>query len=68
VNLVFRVLLAIWILGYLLMSCAPLLQGDIGGGLVGIFLGGVLLVPWLLGAVVLGLLVLITNPRRGPRP
>lgn len=66
-NLFLRLLLAIWVLGYLLMSCAPLLQGDVGGGLLGILLGGVLFVPWLLGAVVIGLLVLITNPRPGSR-
>ncbi len=67
VNLVLRLILAVWVLGYLFVSCAPLLQGDLGGGLLGLLVGGVFFVPWLVGVVVLGLLVTITNPRPGPR-
>jgi hypothetical protein len=67
VNLVFRLLLALWVLGYLLMSCAPILQGHLGAGILGIVLGGVFFVPWLVGVVILGILVLVTNaPARRP--
>ena len=64
VNTLLRVLLLIWIFGYLLVSCGPLLNGDFVLGAI-TFVGGLLLlIPWLLGVVVLGVLVWITNPRR----
>jgi hypothetical protein len=64
-NSVLRVLLLVWVLGYLLISCGALISGDLGGGVVGLVAGAVLFVPWLVGVVVLGALVWITNPRRG---
>jgi len=63
-NSLLRVLLLVWVLGYLLISCGSLVGGDLGGGLVGLVAGAVLLIPWLVGVVILGALVWITNPRR----
>ncbi len=63
-NTVLRVLLLVWVLGYLLISCGALIGGDVGGGFLGLIAGAVLLIPWLIGLVILGGLVLITNPRR----
>jgi hypothetical protein len=63
-NSVLRVLLLVWVLGYLLISCGALISGDLGGGVVGLVAGAVLFVPWLVGVVVLGALVWITSPRR----
>lgn len=63
-NSVLRALLLVWVLGYVLISCGALIGGDIAVGLVGLIAGAVLLVPWLVGMAVLGVLVWITNPRR----
>jgi hypothetical protein len=62
-NLVFRILLAVWVIGYLAVSCAPLLGDSAGAGLLGLFAGAVLLLPWLIGVLVLAVLVWLTNPR-----
>ncbi len=59
-----RLLFLIWVLGYLVISCGGIVSGDIGGGLLGMVAGAVLFVPWVIGVVVLGLLVLLTNPSR----
>jgi hypothetical protein len=64
-NLVFRVLLIVWVVGYLAISCAPLLGESAGAGLIGLFAGAVLIVPWLVGVVILAILVWLTNPRGG---
>jgi len=63
-NSVLRIILLIWVVGYLLISCGSLVDGDPGGGLLGLVAGAVLFVPWLIGLLVLGVLVWITNPRR----
>lgn len=63
-NSILRVLLAIWVIGFLLISCAPALFGDGAVGFFGIVAGLVLLVPWLLGVVVLAIGVWLTTPRR----
>ena len=63
-NTILRVLLLVWVLGYLVISCGALVGGDVGGGLIGLVAGAILLVPWLIGVAVLGVLVWITNPRR----
>jgi hypothetical protein len=63
-NSLLRVLLVVWIVGYLLISCGSIIDGDVGGGLLGLVAGAVLLIPWLVGLLVLGVLVWITNPRR----
>jgi len=64
VNTILRVLLAIWVLGFLLISCVPILSGHLIAGGVGLVAGAILLVPWLVGVVILGVLVWLTNPRR----
>ena len=64
-----KIILAIWAVAYPVVSCGPmaLTEGGISGAIgtfVSLTLGGLLLVPWLLGLVVLGALVWITSPRR----
>jgi hypothetical protein len=63
-NSLLRVLLVIWVVGYILISCGALIDGDVGGGLLGLVAGAVLLIPWLVGLVILSVLVWITNPQR----
>jgi hypothetical protein len=64
VNTILRILLLIWVLGYLLVSCAPLLGGHLLLGTI-TFIGGIVLfVPWVIGIVVLGALIRGTNPPR----
>ncbi|MEO7663929.1 MAG: hypothetical protein ABIV26_02300 [Candidatus Limnocylindrales bacterium] len=60
-NTTFRVLLAIWILGFLLVSCAPLYT-DGAIGFLGFVGGIILLVPWLVGVVILAIGIWLTNP------
>ena len=63
-NTLLRVLLLIWIFGYLFVSCGPLLNGDFVLGTI-TFVGGIILfVPWVIGIGVLAFLVWSTNPRR----
>ena len=63
-NLLFRVLLLIWVLGYLFVSCAPILGGHLLLGAVTLVGGIVLFVPWVIGIVVLAGLIWVTNPPR----
>ena len=63
VNTILRLLLAIWVIGYLVLSCGPMFLGDVGAGGLGLLVGGVLLVPWLVGVLVIGVFVWLTNPR-----
>ena len=63
-NGLFRLLLAIWTIGFLLISCVPLLTGNAVAGGVGLLAGAVLLIPWLVGVVILSIFVWLTNPRR----
>jgi hypothetical protein len=64
VNTLFRILLLIWVFGYLVVSCAPLLGANAFVGALGFLSGIVLFVPWLVGVIVLAVLVLVTNPAR----
>jgi len=64
VNTLFRALLAIWTIGFLVVSCVPMLTGSAVAGGVGLLTGAVLLVPWLVGVLILSLFVWLTNPRR----
>jgi hypothetical protein len=62
VNLVLRILLLLWVCGYLFVSCAPILGGHLVLGAI-TFVGGlVLFVPWVFGIVVLAALIAATNP------
>jgi hypothetical protein len=54
--------LILWILGYVAVACAPLVTGDVGSGLAGLLVGGVLFLPWLVVLIVLGALVWLTGP------
>ena len=60
----FRLLLAIWTIAFLVVSCAPLITGNLIIGGAGLLAGAVLFVPWLVGAIVLSILIWLTN-RRG---
>jgi hypothetical protein len=64
VNSLFRVLLAIWVVLYLVIACAPVLSNSVFVGGIGFVSGIILLVPWLVGAVILGCLIWLTNPQR----
>jgi len=65
VNTLFRVLLAIWVVLYLAVACAPILSNSLFIGGIGFVSGIILLVPWLVGTVILLCLIWLTNPRRG---
>jgi hypothetical protein len=65
---IIRLLLMVWLIAYPVISCGPILLGAAAGGtsggyaaLGGLIMGSVLLVPWLVGVVVLGLLALLTR-------
>jgi hypothetical protein len=65
---IIRFLLTIWLVAYPVVACGPVLIGAASGGssggyaaLGGLITGSVLLVPWLVGILVLGLLVLLTR-------
>ena len=63
-NTALRVALAVWTLLFLAIACAPLYADSGLLGAIGFLTGWVLLVPWLIGVVVLGILIAVTNPRR----
>lgn len=63
-NFAFRLLLLVWVLGYLFASCGPILNGHPILGALALFGGVVLFVPWVLGIVVLAFLIQATNPPR----
>ena len=63
-NGLFRLLLALWTIFFLVISGAPLLTGNAILGAAGLLTGAVLLVPWLVGVLVLSILIWLTNPRR----
>jgi hypothetical protein len=65
VNTVLRIVLLLWVVGYVFVSCAPILNGHLLIGAI-TFVGGIILfVPWVLGIVVLAALIRMTNPPRG---
>ena len=64
VNTLFRVLLAICTIGFLVVSCVPMLTGNVVAGGVGLIAGAVLLIQWLVGVLILSILVWLTNQRR----
>jgi hypothetical protein len=63
-NLALRLLLLLWIVVYLVASCAPILNGHLLLGTLALFGGFVLFVPWVVGIVVLAILIQATNPPR----
>ena len=63
VNRILRAILLVWVVGFLVVSCLPMLTGNVTAGGLGVLVGAVLLVPWLVGVLILGVLVWLTNPR-----
>jgi hypothetical protein len=63
VNTILRAVLLIWILGYLFVSCVPLLTGHLVVGGITFVVGLVFFRPWLAVALVLVTLVWLTRPR-----
>jgi hypothetical protein len=64
VNLALRILLLVWILGYLFASCAPILDGHLIIGTIFLFGGILFFIPWVIGIVVIWFLIQATNPPR----
>jgi hypothetical protein len=61
-NFVLRLLLLVWVVGYVVGSCSPILNGHFVLGTIA-FLGGVIFfIPWVIGIVVLWFLIKATNP------
>ncbi|HEV7809399.1 MAG TPA: hypothetical protein VGO64_02270 [Candidatus Limnocylindrales bacterium] len=65
-NIALRILLLVWIIGYLFVSCVPLLNGHLLIGTLTLVAGIALFVPWLIGIAVLVGLIWLTNPGRRP--
>jgi hypothetical protein len=63
-NLALRLALLLWVVGYLVVSCAPILNGHLILGAIGVFGGIIFFVPWVIGIVVLVFLISATNPPR----
>jgi hypothetical protein len=66
-----RVLMAIWVVGFLVIACGPLviganngLGGFAVGGLFSALLSTALFVPWIVGVVILAFLIYLTRPPR----
>jgi hypothetical protein len=64
INTVFRVLLLLWVCGYLFVACVPLLTGHLIIGGITFVAGVIFLIPWLIGVFVLAALIWLTNSRR----
>ncbi len=68
VNTLLRIALLAWTMLFLAIACAPVYSDSGFLALIGFLPGWVLFVPWLVGTVVIGALIWLTNPRgRGPR-
>ena len=65
-RLVLQLILLIWVLGYLFVSCAPLLNGHLVLGAITLVGGIVLFIPWLIGVAILVFLIWASDPRRPP--
>lgn len=63
-NGLFRIMLVAWVVMFLVVSCGPILTGNGVAAGLGLLAGGILLVPWLVGVLVLSVFVWLTNPRR----
>ena len=64
VNIALRIVLLIWVVGYLFASCAPILNGHLILGTLAVFGGIVFFVPWLVGIFALWFLIQATNRPR----
>lgn len=63
-NTLLRVLLLIWVIGYLVVACGPLLDGQLVVGTILALTGVVFFIPWVIGIVILVFLIKGTNERR----
>ncbi len=63
-NTLLRILLLIWVVGFLAVSCGPILDGNLLIGTITLVGGIVLFVPWVIGIVVLLFLIRLTDVRR----
>jgi hypothetical protein len=63
-NLALRLLLVLWVVVYLVGSCAPILNGHLVLGTFALLGGLLLFVPWVIGIVILVILIGATNPPR----
>lgn len=63
-NLALRIILLIWVLGYLVASCAPILNGHLFIGTLAIVGSLIFFIPWVIGIVVLVFFIWATNPPR----
>ena len=61
-NTALRIGLLLWVVGYLFLSCSPILGGNLVGGTIALVGGLVLVIPWLIGLVGIGVLIWLTNP------
>ena len=64
-----KLILVIWLVAYPVVACGPMILTEGGlsgmiGNFIGLTLGGLLFVPWLIGLVVLGALVWLTSQGR----
>ncbi len=63
-NVALRIVLLLWVLGYLLAACAPILGGHLVLGAIALAGGILLFIPWLIGVALLAGLIRLTNPPR----
>ena len=63
-NTLLRILLLIWIVSYLFISCAPILNGNLVLGTITLLGGIALFIPWLIGIALLGFGIWLSDPRR----
>jgi hypothetical protein len=63
VNFAARILLLVWVFGYLFAACAPILNGHLILGAITL-VGGIFFFPiWVIGIVVLAGVIWLTNRR-----
>jgi hypothetical protein len=63
-NVALKIALLVWVLGYLFVSCGPILGGHLLVGTIALFGGILFFIPWLIGVAVLGVAIWLTNPPR----
>jgi hypothetical protein len=70
-NTLLRIVFGIWAIVFPVIACGPLLltEGDVAGAISALFALGVFwiaFVPWVLGLVILGFAIVMTNRRDRP--
>jgi hypothetical protein len=64
VNTLLRILLLIWVVAYLVIACAPILNGHLLLGALTLVGAIATFVPWVIGITLLAFGIWLTNPRR----